>query len=219
MIIQTPAARAGFSTTGPHLLFEEEARACGFSLVAGLDEVGRGALAGPVVAAAVILNPSHRLPVGLDDSKKVGRMQRERISVELKETVFAFAIGEVAASEIDRINILQATLVAMQKAVNNLSPAANFLLIDALKLPSTALPQRAIIRGDRASASIAAASIIAKTYRDALMRDFDALFPAYGFSAHVGYGTCRHLTALHEHGPCAIHRRSFRGVLPVNKVQ
>ncbi|MGH9916567.1 MAG: ribonuclease HII [Pyrinomonadaceae bacterium] len=203
----------------PHLHFEEEAQAKGFSFIAGLDEVGRGALAGPVVAAAVILNPVRKLPVGLNDSKKVSRQERERITLELKSNVLAFAVGEVPAPEIDRINILQATLVAMQQAVDNLSPDASFLLIDALKLPSTTLPQRAIIRGDAVCASIAAASIIAKTYRDALMRDFDEVYPAYGFSSHVGYGTRRHLTAIQEHGPCPIHRRTFRGVLPVNSVQ
>ncbi|MGH9899940.1 MAG: ribonuclease HII [Pyrinomonadaceae bacterium] len=219
-MLQNPASTVlNYSMLGPHLHFEEEAQAKGFSFIAGLDEVGRGALAGPVVAAAVILNPVRKLPVGLNDSKKVSRQERERITLELKSNVLAFAVGEVPAPEIDRINILQATLVAMQQAVDNLSPDASFLLIDALKLPSTTLPQRAIIRGDAVCASIAAASIIAKTYRDALMRDFDEVYPAYGFSSHVGYGTRRHLTAIQEHGPCPIHRRTFRGVLPVNSVQ
>lgn len=193
--------------------FEEEARRCGHDLIAGVDEVGRGALAGPVVAAAVILDPSAPLPEGLDDSKKLTARQRERIAAELHERAICAGIGLVAPEEIDRTNILIATRRAMLEAVEQLKPCADFVLIDAVQLRECALPQRAIIRGDSISASIAAASIIAKTYRDRLMRDYDARYPQYGFARHVGYGTREHYAALRTHGCCPIHRRSFRGVL------
>jgi ribonuclease HII len=195
-----------------HTLFEEEARGRGFGRVAGLDEVGRGALAGPVAAAAVILDPSAPIPEGLDDSKKLTPLQRERIAEELKRTAVCYAYGLVSPEEIDATNILVATRRAMLQAIERLQPCADFLLIDALQLRESPLPQKAIIRGDSASASIAAASVLAKTYRDALMRDYDAQFPHYGFARHVGYGTREHWAALKAHGCCPIHRRSFRGV-------
>ncbi|HEX8775804.1 MAG TPA: ribonuclease HII [Pyrinomonadaceae bacterium] len=194
--------------------FEEEARARGFRLVAGVDEVGRGALAGPVVAAAVILDPEQPLPEGLDDSKKLTRKARERIADELKERALCYAVGLVEPEEIDRINILEATRRAMTMAVEGLAPCADHLLIDAVSLKECEIPQKAIIRGDSVSASIAAASCIAKTYRDALMRALHDTYPQYDFARHVGYGTRAHHQALRQHGPCPIHRRSFRGVLP-----
>lgn len=194
--------------------FEEDARASGHRFIAGIDEVGRGALAGPVVAAAVILDPTAPLPEGLDDSKKLTATERERIEEELRRTVIALAVSLVPAEEIDRINILRATRRAMLDAVSKLSPSADYLLIDALELKEAYMPQRAIIRGDSISASIAAASIIAKTYRDKLMREYDGVYSQYGFARHVGYGTRAHLAALRVHGACPIHRRSFRGVLP-----
>jgi ribonuclease HII len=194
--------------------FEEEARACGFRLVAGVDEVGRGALAGPVVAAAVIIDPDRPLPEGLDDSKKLTKLQRERIAEELKQTAICYAVGLVEPEEIDRINILQATKRAMMIAVEGLAPCADHLLIDAVQLKDCQLPQKSIIRGDSISASIAAASCIAKTYRDALMRALHDVYPEYDFVRHVGYGTQVHHEALRLHGPCPIHRKSFRGVLP-----
>ena len=193
--------------------FEAEARARGFCFVAGLDEVGRGALAGPVVAAAVILDPEAALPEGLDDSKRLSAPQRERISAELRATALAYAVGEVAADEIDRTNILIATRRAMCNALARLAPAADFLLIDALQLKESALPQRSIIRGDSISASIAAASVIAKIYRDNLMAELDQIYPAYGFAKHVGYGTKAHFEAIRRHGACPLHRQTFRGVL------
>lgn len=196
-------------------VFENEARERGFSCITGLDEVGRGALAGPVVAAACILNPSAPLPRDLNDSKKLSARQRERIASELRESAVAFAVGLVSPEEIDRTNILRATRRAMLLALEQLSPTADFLLIDALELKESSVPQRAIIRGDSISASIAAASILAKTYRDQLMKDYDAVYPQYGFARHVGYGTRAHFAALRAHGACTIHRRSFRGVLPV----
>ena len=195
-------------------VFENEARARGYARIAGLDEVGRGALAGPVVAAAIILDPSAPLPRGLNDSKKVSARQRERIAAELRETALAYAVGEISAGEIDRTNILQATRAAMLAALDQIQPRADFLLIDALELRDANIPQRAIIHGDSVSASIAAASIIAKTYRDALMRDYDEVYPQYGFARHVGYGTGAHLEALRAHGACPLHRRTFRRVLP-----
>jgi ribonuclease HII len=193
--------------------FEEEARRRGFRLVAGVDEVGRGALAGPVVAAAIILDPERPLPRGLNDSKKLTALQRERIAAELKATALCYAVGEVPAGEIDRTNILVATKRAMREALERLCPAAEFALVDAVQLREIALPQRAIIRGDSCCASIAAASVVAKTYRDALMRGLHLEYPHYGFDAHVGYGTRAHWEALRVHGPCAIHRRTFRGVI------
>jgi ribonuclease HII len=196
-----------------NLNFETEAWRQGFRRVAGVDEVGRGALAGPVVAAACILNPDAPLPVGLNDSKQLSRAARERISAELQSTVAACAVGVVEADEIDRINILRATLRAMSFALERLDAPADYLLLDAVKL-DTNLPQKSIIRGDAVSASIAAASVLAKVYRDNLMREYDRLYPQYGFVSHVGYGTRAHLAALREHGACPLHRRSFRGVLP-----
>ncbi|HEX8494168.1 MAG TPA: ribonuclease HII [Pyrinomonadaceae bacterium] len=195
--------------------FEDEARSQGARLIAGVDEVGRGALAGPVVAAAVILNPEAPLPVGLDDSKKLTAKERERIAEELRQSVLGYSVGLVAPEEIDRINILEATRRAMLIALSELTPSADFVLIDALQLKECSLPQRAIIRGDSISASIAAASVIAKTYRDALMRSVHEVYPHYNFAQHVGYGTRAHLAALRAHGACPIHRKSFRGVLPL----
>jgi len=194
--------------------FEHVAREEGFLFVAGVDEVGRGCLAGPVVAGACILDLSKPLPDGLDDSKKVTPEKRAAIAEELKATAIAYSTGQVEAEEIDRINILEATKKAMLAAIESLSPAADYLLIDALQLKGTRLPQKAIIKGDSISVSIAAASIIAKTYRDALMRDYHNEFPQYGFDGHKGYGCASHFAALREHGPCRLHRLSFRGVLP-----
>jgi ribonuclease HII len=193
--------------------FEDEARAGGFRFIAGVDEVGRGALAGPVVAAAVILDPERPVPDGLDDSKKLTALQRERLAREILQVAVAFTVGQVEPEEIDRINILQASRLAMLEAIKQLTPCADYLLIDALQLKEAELPQKAIIRGDSISASIAAASIIAKTYRDALMRSFHEVYPQYNFARHVGYGSREHLGALREHGPCRIHRKSFHGVL------
>ena len=193
--------------------FEDEARSGGYRLIAGVDEVGRGALAGPVVAAAVILDPSRPLPDGLDDSKKLSAAQRQRIADEILHTAVAFSVGQVEPEEIDRINILQASRLAMLEALKQLDPCADYLLIDALQLKEAELPQKSIIHGDSISASIAAASVIAKTYRDALMRSFHEVYPQYNFARHVGYSTREHLSSLREHGPCRIHRLSFHGVL------
>ena len=193
--------------------FESQARSEGFQFVAGLDEVGRGCLAGPVVAAACILDPSKQLPDGLNDSKQLSAKQRNEIAEQLRADAVAFAVGQIEADEIDRINILQATKRAMRLALDNLEPKADFLLIDALQLKEIGLPQKAIIKGDAISASIAAASILAKTYRDNLMTDYDAVYPQYGFAHHVGYGTKAHFDAIRQHGICPLHRKTFRGVV------
>lgn len=196
------------------LEFEREQQINGFRFVAGVDEVGRGCLAGAVVAAAVILDLEKPLPKNLNDSKKLTANQRLKIAEEIKETAVAYAVGQIEADEIDRINILQATKGAMLAAVEQLVPAADFLLIDAVNLNNCSLPQKPIIGGDGICASIAAASIIAKVYRDQMMHELDAIYPEYGFARHVGYGTQEHYNALRKHGACTIHRKSFRGVLP-----
>ncbi len=193
--------------------FENRAIADGYRFIAGVDEVGRGCLAGAVVAAACILDLSKPLPEGLNDSKKLTAKRRETIAEELRANAVCFAVGQIEADEIDRINILQATKKAMRAAIEKLRPPADFLLVDALQLKDISLPQKAIIHGDAISASIAAASIVAKVYRDNLMTELDLIYPAYGFSKHVGYGTKAHFEALRAHGACLIHRKSFRGVV------
>jgi ribonuclease HII len=193
--------------------FELEAHQAGARLIAGVDEVGRGALAGPVVAAAVILN-LECAPAGLNDSKKLTRAERERLDSEIRASAFAYAVARVEADEIDRINILRATKEAMRRAINALALAPDYLLIDAVSLSDVSLTQRAIIRGDEQSVSIAAASIIAKVARDGWMRAYEAELPGYGFANHVGYATPEHLRSLGALGPSPIHRLSFRGVLP-----
>ena len=203
-----------FEVIGIGLVFERQAQADGYRFIAGLDEVGRGCLAGPVVAAACILDISKPLPDGLDDSKKLTAEKREEIAAQLKLDCIAYAVGQIEADEIDRINILEATKKAMLAAIGGLETAADFLLIDALRLKQSPLPQKAIIKGDSISASIAAASILAKIYRDGLMTAYDLEYPQYGFAGHKGYGAVTHFEAIRSHGPCPLHRKSFRGVLP-----
>lgn len=193
--------------------FENQAISEGYKFIAGVDEVGRGCLAGCVVAAAVILDLSKPIPEGLNDSKKLSAKKRESLDSEIKEKALSYAIAQVEADEIDKINILEATKKAMRLAIEKLNPSADFLLIDAVQLKTLFIPQKAIIHGDAISASIAAASIIAKNYRDNLMQELDKIYPKYGFAKHVGYGTKAHFAALHEHGACDIHRKSFRGVI------
>lgn len=198
------------------LQFEYRAQAEAFGFVAGIDEVGRGCLAGPVVAGAVILNLSEFLPKDLNDSKRIPKKKRKIISEEIKKTALTFATAQIESEEIDRINILEATKKAMILAVGKLDPAADFLLVDALELKESLIPQKAIIKGDSVSASIAAASVVAKVYRDNLMKEYDEIYPEYGFANHVGYGTKAHLEALRKYGPTPIHRKSFKGVLSVS---
>lgn len=194
--------------------FEDQARELGYTLIAGVDEVGRGCIAGPVIAAACILDISKPVPKELNDSKKLTAKKRDEIAAELRENALAYAIGSVEADEIDTINILEATKKAMLKAVDALHTSADYLLIDALSLKAVRLPQKAIIKGDSISYSIAAASVLAKTYRDGLMTDYEQVYPHYGFAGHKGYGCASHYAALREHGPSPIHRLTFRGVAP-----
>ncbi|HTN44605.1 MAG TPA: ribonuclease HII [Nitrospiria bacterium] len=191
--------------------FERIAYAEGFRRIAGLDEAGRGPLAGPVVAAAVIL-PRDALFPGLRDSKKLTVRQRERFFDAIRGRALAVGVGVVGPDVIDRINILQATFRAMVRALEGLALAPDYLLVDALTVPDLQIPQKALIRGDDRSQSIAAASVIAKVTRDRLMLEHDREFPQYRFRSHKGYGTAEHLEALTRFGPCPIHRKSFRGV-------
>lgn len=195
----------------PTDLFETEARRCGYRLVAGLDEAGRGPLAGPVVAAAVIL-PRRCQLAGLNDSKQLTEMERERLYDEIRQRAVGIGVGQASEREIDAMNILEATRLAMRRAIQALPAMPDYLLLDAIELSAVSLPQRAIIKGDTLSMSIAAASVIAKVTRDRLMGDYHRQYPQYNFQAHKGYGTAEHLRMLAVHGPCAIHRRSFRPV-------
>src|SRR5256885_5478527 len=192
------------------LTYEKLAWGSGAKLVAGVDEVGRGSLFGPVVAAAVILDPCYRIR-GLRDSKLLLPERREVLAQRIREHAVAWAVAAVDAARIDQINIYQASRVVMRDAVMALSPPPDHLLIDALKIDCE-LPQDAIIHGDALSASIAAASILAKVERDRMMCEWDAVFPQYGLASHKGYSTPKHLAALRELGPTALHRQSFAPV-------
>jgi ribonuclease HII len=195
------------------LRFEQEARATGHAVVAGVDEVGRGALCGPVVAAAVVLGPDF-VTEGLDDSKRLTRRQRERLDLRIRGAALAWSLGVADHAEIDRVNILQATFLAMRRAVAGLAVAPDMLLLDALTVPGVALPQKAIVKGDALSVSIAAASVVAKVARDAMMREWDARCPGYGLGHNMGYASEDHREALRRLGPSEIHRRSFHGTQP-----
>lgn len=184
------------------LAYQEDA-----SFIAGVDEVGRGPLAGPVVAAAVIL-PKNIKDLGFDDSKKLSASKREEIYRLIQEKAIAIGIGIVDADIIDQVNIYQASRLAMQQAVSELKIQPDYLLIDAMKIDVNT-PQIGIIKGDAKSISIAAASIVAKQVRDQMMQEFDALYPGYDFSNNAGYGTPKHLEGLHKKGICPIHRKTF----------
>lgn len=180
-------------------------------MICGVDEAGRGPLAGPVVAAAVILDPARPI-AGLADSKKLSARRRERLAVEIRAKALAWCVAEASVAEIDAINILQATLLAMQRAVAGLACVPTEVLVDGNRCPGLDLPVRAIVGGDATVAEISAASILAKTVRDAGMLDLHARYPQYGLDRHKGYGTAAHLAALREHGPCPEHRTSFAPV-------
>lgn len=180
-------------------------------LVAGVDEAGRGPLAGPVVVAAVILDPRRTIS-GLGDSKKLSEKQRDALFPQIIEQALASSIVEVGVEEIDKLNILQATLVGMRRAVNALSPAASLALVDGNRAPDLDCRVETIIHGDSLEPAISAASILAKVHRDRLMRDFHQHYPCYGFDRHKGYPTGEHLRMLEQNGPCAIHRQSFAPV-------
>jgi ribonuclease HII len=190
--------------------YEKQAWASGAHLVAGVDEVGRGSLFGCVVAAAVILDPAYRIR-GLRDSKLLLRERREILAERIRKHAVAWSVAAVDAARIDQINIYQASRVAMREAVMRLAPAADHLLIDAVRIDCD-LTQVPIIHGDALSASIAAASILAKVERDRMMREWDAVFPGYGLASHKGYSTPKHLAALREFGTTALHRQSFAPV-------
>ena len=180
-------------------------------LIAGVDEAGRGPLAGPVFAAAVILDPRQPI-VGLDDSKKLSEKTRARLAAEIRQRALAWAVASSSVIEIDTINILQASLLAMRRAVEALRPAPEQILVDGLYCPKVSMPARAIVGGDATEPCIAAASILAKTARDAEMLCLHVSFPEYGLDRHKGYPTAAHLAALRIHGPASIHRRSFAPV-------
>ncbi|MBL8417742.1 MAG: ribonuclease HII [Dechloromonas sp.] len=177
-------------------------------LVCGIDEAGRGPLAGPVVAAAVILDPARPIP-GLDDSKKLSEKKRDALAAVIRERALAWAVAEASVEEIDRLNILHATMLAMQRAVACLSIVPERAMVDGNRCPKLGMPAEAVVKGDGKIASIAAASILAKTVRDAGMLALHAEYPYYGFDRHMGYPTAAHCAALETHGPSPVHRRSF----------
>jgi ribonuclease HII len=190
--------------------FEEEARAAGHATVGGMDEVGRGALCGPVVACVVVLGEGFDSS-GLDDSKRLTQKQRESLCARVQEKAQAFSVGVADPREIDRLNILRATFLAMRRAVEGLTATADLLLVDALTVPDVAVKQQAIVKGDALSVSIAAASVVAKVTRDAMMRELDQRYPGYGLAHNMGYASEDHRDAVRRMGPSEIHRRSFHG--------
>lgn len=201
------AARAA-ARTRRLLRRERELWGAGVLRIAGVDEAGVGPLAGPVVAAAVIFEPEVRV-AGVDDSKVLRPARREELALRIRETAIAWSVVAVEPDEIDRLNILRATLEAMRRAVDALAIRPDHVLVDARTIPGIDLPQEGIVKGDSHSHAIAAASILAKTDRDALMRGYDTEFPGYGFADHKGYPTEEHRHAIRRLGPCSIHRRSF----------
>jgi ribonuclease HII len=191
--------------------FERALYRQGFQVVAGTDEAGRGPLAGPVVAAAVVLPRSCDYGI-YQDSKELTSERRQELLAELRKIKALIGVGICEAEEIDRLNILQASLLAMKKGLEALAVAADFVLVDGKFPVPTLLPQQALVKGERRSASIAAASIVAKEMRDRLMLDYHRSYPQYNFARHKGYPTAEHRRLLREHGPCPIHRRTFKGV-------
>lgn len=187
---------------------EEEARGNGFHVIAGMDEVGRGPLAGPVVACAVILDPDKPV-LGVNDSKKLSHTRRLELKAQIEETAISIGIGVVGPDVIDQINILEATKEAMRQAVAALKVVPDLVLIDAVHVENLPVEQRSYIKGDARSVSIAAASIVAKETRDAMMAQYDAVYPGYDFAKHKGYGTKAHMEAIRQLGMSPIHRRSF----------
>lgn len=190
------------------LNFERELKQKGYNFVCGVDEVGRGPLAGPVVCAAVIM-PLENIVEGVDDSKKLTAKKREKLDAFIRENAIAYAICRIEPQVIDEINILEATKLCMKNAVESLSISPDFVLTDGNMTLDITIPQKSVIGGDAACYSIGAASIIAKVYRDKLMDEYAVQYPAYGFEKHKGYGTAAHIKAIKECGLCPIHRRSF----------
>jgi ribonuclease HII len=179
--------------------------------IAGVDEAGRGPLAGPVVAAAVVLDPSRPIE-GLRDSKQLTAVQRRELAIRIRADALAYAVAEASVAEIDRLNILQASLLAMRRAIEALQPVVDLVLVDGNRVPTIGIASRAIVGGDAIEPAISAASILAKTHRDTLMRALHKRYPGYGFARHFGYPTPQHLERLNALGPCAVHRRSFAPV-------
>jgi len=198
-----------------HLLrgLEERLSRCGYGLIAGVDEVGRGSLAGPVVAAAVVLDGRCLVP-GVDDSKCLTAPERERAAAAIRSHAVAFAVAAIPPDVIDRINILEATRLAMGEALSRLRPAPDCAVVDAVRLSGFRFPCIPLVRGDCFSYAVAAASIVAKVERDRMMVDLDRKYPQYGFAAHKGYGVAEHLEALSAYGPSPIHRLTYKPVLP-----
>ncbi len=196
----------------PDLSFEIPLWEAGIKAIAGIDEAGRGPLAGPVAAAALVLPPFLEAAAlaGVRDSKQMTRLQREASLACIRQAAYAWGIGFASVQEIDALGILPATRLAAQRALAALSISPEHLLLDCLFLPEVALPQTSLVKGDCRSLSIAAASVLAKTTRDALMGAFDIQYPGYGFAVHKGYGTVAHRAAIERRGPCAFHRRTFR---------
>ncbi|MDU7966569.1 MAG: ribonuclease HII [Paeniclostridium sordellii] len=189
-------------------IFENEGYEKGFTYIGGIDEAGRGPLAGPVVAAVVVFKPGTKIE-GINDSKKLSEAKRDELFEIIKEEALDYGIGIVQKDEIDEYNILNATYMAMKKAVNCLKQKPDYLLVDAAHIPDVDIEQKSIIKGDLKSISIAAASILAKVTRDSIMYEYDKMYPEYGFASHKGYGTDQHYKAIREHGITSIHRRSF----------
>jgi ribonuclease HII len=210
----TAANRAEGQRLARLLTFERPLWDQGIERIAGVDEAGVGPLAGPLVAAAVIL-PRDLRPRGLDDSKKLDEPARDRLAAEVKAGALAWAVGVASPEEVDRLNPYQAGLLAMRRAVEGLAARPQHLLVDARRIPDVGVPQQGIVKGDSRSLSIAAASVVAKTTRDALMVEAEARWPGYGFARHKGYGAPEHLEALRRLGPCPIHRRSYAPVAEV----
>jgi ribonuclease HII len=195
---------------------ERELWAAGMTRIAGVDEAGVGPLAGPLVAAAVVFPPDTGIE-GVDDSKKLTPEKREALAVEIRAVALAWATAVIDSDELDRLNVYRATLTAMGRALDALSLTPDHVLVDARRIPGCDLPQEPIVKGDARCHAIAAASILAKTTRDALMRGYEDQYPGYGFADHKGYGTISHREAIRRLGPCAIHRRSFT-LLPPPKL-
>ena len=210
----TPRFDPALLPPAPTLEFELALWRAGFELVAGLDEAGRGALAGPVCAAAVILPRSDgEFPVslyGVRDSKKLSPARRENLAAKVWQAALAVGVGWCSAAEVDELGMGKAGRLVLERAVRKLAPAPQQLLIDYFKLPQVSLPQQGLVKGDQRSLTIACASVIAKTQRDAWMREADRQFPGYGFAQNKGYGSAAHRAALRQCGPCPLHRRSFR---------
>lgn len=188
--------------------FENEGYEKGYTYIGGIDEAGRGPLAGPVVAAVVVFKPGTKIE-GINDSKKLSEAKRDELFDIIRDQALDYGIGIVQREEIDEYNILNATYMAMKKAINCLKKTPDYLLVDAAHVPDVSIDQKSIINGDSKSISIAAASILAKVTRDSIMYEYDKMYPEYGFASHKGYGTDQHYKAIREHGITTIHRRSF----------